>query len=81
MEKSASCPSQRMTAMQTPSSTNAIPSPMERRIGRPALRRKRVPLALMRAQGRLRRERVPQICTLQTAPLRACTFAAWALTA
>ncbi len=41
----------------------------------------RVPLALMRAQGRLRRELVPQICTLRTAPLRASIFAAWALTA
>jgi len=38
-----------------------------------------VPLALMRAQGRLRRELVPQICTLRTAPLRASIFAAWAL--
>ncbi|WP_337696960.1 DUF3991 and toprim domain-containing protein [Agrobacterium vitis] len=38
-----------------------------------------MPLALMRAQGRLRRELVPQICTLRTAPLRASIFAAWVL--
>ncbi len=38
-----------------------------------------VPLALMRAQGRLRRELSSQICTLRTAPLRASIFAAWAL--
>jgi hypothetical protein len=38
-----------------------------------------VPLALMRTQGRLRREPSWQICTLRTAPLRASIFAAWAL--
>jgi hypothetical protein len=36
----------------------------------------RVPHALMRTQGRLRRELVWQICTLRTAPLRASIFAA-----
>lgn len=36
----------------------------------------RVPLALMRAQGRLCRELVRQICTLRTAPLRSSIFAA-----
>ncbi|MBP1861683.1 hypothetical protein [Rhizobium herbae] len=41
----------------------------------------RVPLALMRTQGRLRRELVPQICRLRTAPLHASIFAAWALMA
>ncbi|WEZ86274.1 hypothetical protein P6U16_27355 (plasmid) [Rhizobium sp. 32-5/1] len=40
-----------------------------------------MPLALMRTQGRLRRELVPQICTLRTAPLHASIFAAWALMA
>lgn len=40
-----------------------------------------VPLALMRAQGRLRREVSSQICRLRTAPLRASIFAPWALTA
>jgi hypothetical protein len=40
-----------------------------------------VPLALLSAQGRLRRELVLQICTLRTARLRASIFAAWVLTA
>lgn len=65
--------------MRTPSSTNTIPLPMDRLIEPITPSGERVPLALRRAQGRLRRELVRQICTLRTAPLRASIFAAWAL--
>lgn len=65
--------------MKTPSSTNTIHSLTDRLIEPITHSGEAVPLALMRAQGRLRRELVPQICTLRTAPLRASIFAAWAL--
>lgn len=65
--------------MKTPSSTNMTPLPMDRLIEPITPSGEGVPLALMRAQERLRRELVRQICTLRTAPLRASIFAAWAL--
>lgn len=65
--------------MRTPSSTNTTLLITDRLIEPITPSGKRVPLALMRAQGRLRRELARQICTLRTAPLHASIFAAWAL--
>lgn len=65
--------------MKTPSSTNMTPLLTDRLIEPITPSGEGVPLALMRAQGRLRRDLSRQICTLRTAPLRASIFAAWAL--
>ncbi|AOF92241.1 hypothetical protein BSY16_6216 (plasmid) [Sinorhizobium sp. RAC02] len=65
--------------MKTPSSTNMTPLLTDRLIEPITPLGEGVPLALMRAKGRLRRDLSRQIYTLRTAPLRASIFAAWAL--
>ena len=51
------------------------PLPMDRLIEPITPSGEGVPLALMRAQGRLRRELHSHFCQLSTAPLRASVFA------